>query len=195
MDTLRLFTAIRLPETLRRSIGTACRSGSDRSLFSGWTHPEDYHITLQFLGDTAAATVPALNRALETAAAQTAPFRLRLTGTGTFGRPETPRVFWAGVDGELDRLSELYRAILSATGPLGFRAEDRPYSPHVTLARKFRGETDRPQRLQGVRQAVERALDESGDGWKVECCTLLATRMKASPMYETMAEFPLSSPN
>ncbi|WP_310551975.1 RNA 2',3'-cyclic phosphodiesterase [Paenibacillus glufosinatiresistens] len=193
MEKMRLFTAIRLPERLLEPLGAVCRFGPARSLFASWPYPEDYHITLQFLGDTETAAVPGLTRALERAALQSAPFRLRLAGTGSFGRPEAPRVLWAGVEGERDRLAGLQRAVTAATGPLGFRAEERAYSPHVTLARKFRGGPEDRQALEQLRTAVERVLDEEGGLWEADRMVLLATRMGAVPMYETIAEFSLNT--
>ncbi|AKG33514.1 RNA 2',3'-cyclic phosphodiesterase [Paenibacillus durus] len=177
----RLFTAVRLPPELRGAVGGMCRSLSQELSFAKWTHEEDYHITLQFLGDTDPRSIPELVSALKGAARDFRPFTLSLRETGIFGPPSAPRVLWAGVGGETDRLEELHSRIAAATLPLGFRAEERAYKPHVTLARKYRGERAfNPEYLHAFKQEAD-ALQMS---WRVEEWVLFVTRMHKKPMYE-----------
>lgn len=98
-----------------------------------WSVPAGWHITLQFLGKTSteqyACLVPALRQI------PFSPFAIQLEPPGFFDRAG---VFFAGValSPELIRLQEL---VLAATAPCGFVAEDRPYHPHITLARAKAG--------------------------------------------------------
>ncbi|MNR39274.1 RNA 2',3'-cyclic phosphodiesterase [compost metagenome] len=95
-------------------------------------------------------------------------------------------MLWAGVSGELEKLQELQRSVVSATAPLGFRAEERPYAPHLTLARKYRDELPFDQgRLGNLR--VQKPGGEnncSGNDWTVDAFVVYATRIHAIPMYE-----------
>jgi 2'-5' RNA ligase len=94
-----------------------------------WSDRAGWHITLQFLGKTSAeqyaCLVPALRQVLFS------PFAIQLEPPGFF---ERAGVFFAGVtlSSELIRLQEL---VVAATRPCGFVPEDRPYHPHITLAR------------------------------------------------------------
>ncbi|MDT3427164.1 2'-5' RNA ligase [Paenibacillus forsythiae] len=177
----RLFTAVRLSPELRGAVGGMCRSLSRELSFAKWTHEEDYHITLQFLGDTDTRSIPELVSALKWAAADFGPFTLSLRETGVFGPSAAPRVLWAGVGGETDRLRELHHRIVAATRPLGFQAEERAYKPHVTLARKYRGER---AFASGSLDALTQEAAALHMSWRVEDWVLFVTRMHHKPMYE-----------
>ena len=68
-----------------------------------------------------------------------APFHLEISGLGAFPSLKQPRVVWVGVGGALDKLSELQRNIDSALAALGFVREERPFVPHLTVARVREG--------------------------------------------------------
>lgn len=125
-DTERLFIAVKLPEEQAELLGQEAAALSARLKFAKWTYPDDYHITLQFLGDTPAAEIPGLLAALEEISAGQKPFKLRLGDFGTFGAQESPRVLWAGISGETEQLQKLQQKIVSATSPLGFKEEKEP---------------------------------------------------------------------
>ncbi|MFD2875386.1 2'-5' RNA ligase family protein [Paenibacillus rhizoplanae] len=84
--------------------------------------------------------IPSLYEALWKVARSSKGFQLKLGEWGTFGLPDSPRVLWAGVSGELEPLKELQQKVVSATLPLGYTPEMRTYNPHLTVARKYRGE-------------------------------------------------------
>ncbi|MBT2290927.1 RNA 2',3'-cyclic phosphodiesterase [Paenibacillus albidus] len=184
----RLFIAVRLPEELQEGLARECRSLSGKLEFAKWVHPEDLHITLQFLGDTPVSDIPALLQALQEKAALCAPFQLAVGAFGTFGVPAAPRVLWAGISGQLDKLNQLQQTVISATLPLGFIPENREYKPHVTLARKYRGNSSFPaEKLDALRfSALLEASSPSVKGWTVDSIVVYATRMHAIPMYEVI---------
>ncbi|MBY9081281.1 RNA 2',3'-cyclic phosphodiesterase [Paenibacillus sp. HN-1] len=181
----RLFTAVRLSPDIRSRAGELCRAMSAELPFAKWTHAEDYHITLQFLGDTPILDIPALTASLRQASERIEPFTLTLREPGIFGPPEAPRVLWAGVGGDKIALRELYARITGKTAPLGFRAENRPYSPHVTLARRYRG----TEPFHSGKLGVWSDHELFRMSWKVEEWVLFATRMHNQPMYEVVETF------
>ncbi|WP_028608792.1 RNA 2',3'-cyclic phosphodiesterase [Paenibacillus harenae] len=183
-QTMRLFAAVPLPGTIAGELEEWARKQKSRLSFRKWVHPQDYHITLQFLGDTPASKTAALQTAL--GGVRGGAFRLSLNGAGTFGSPNAPRVLWAGVAGELERLIALHSAVANATGPLGFALEERPYAPHITLARTFSsGNASAPMPEGATADAP------SGMQWEADRFVLMRTHMHASPMYEVIGEFPL----
>ena len=102
------------------------------------TDPASLHLTLAFLGeleDEALATIIALTGEV---ARQSPPFRLALKGLGVFGPPTSPRVVWAGVGGDTRRLLALQRRLADALEAQGYPREQRPFAPHLTLARLSR---------------------------------------------------------
>ena len=150
--------------------------------FRKWTHPQDYHITLQFLGELPESRLDELHRALR--GVQAGPLTLRLHGGGTFGPVRSPRVLWSDVTGDRNGLKELHEAVVQATRPLGFVPEERPYTAHITLARGYTGDgaSFPGELLAGMPSEAE---------WTADRFVLMRTRMNESPMYETIGEYGL----
>lgn len=94
------------------------------------TPPANIHLTLEFLGEVAEDRLPILDGIARSIAAK--PFRLRLDRLGAFRRA---RIAWIGAQKPPAGLIELQRALSSGLRGAGFALEERPYSPHVTLAR------------------------------------------------------------
>ncbi|HEX9056980.1 MAG TPA: RNA 2',3'-cyclic phosphodiesterase [Ktedonobacterales bacterium] len=100
-----------------------------------WGVPDSMHLTLAFLGELDDERLAAVEEATEDAAHAIRPFSLRVTGLGAFGPTYAPRVIWAGLAGDLPRLSQLQQALAAALAVRGFARDERPFSPHLTLAR------------------------------------------------------------
>src|SRR5262249_61379593 len=102
-----------------------------------WTAVETMHLTFKFLGEMQEAGVARLVESLRRSTAR-APARCRATvrGLGVFPHQKRPRVLWAGVMEETPGgLSALHRWIEDAAAEAGCAREDRPFHPHLTLAR------------------------------------------------------------
>lgn len=100
-----------------------------------WSAPESWHITLQFLGDTSPSQYDCLLKYL--CQIQASPFSIQIEGASTFNRVG---VFFAGIQ-LTHHLTDLQKQVIEATKPCGFTPEDRPYRPHITLARN-QGKSD-----------------------------------------------------
>ncbi|MGR7003477.1 F0F1 ATP synthase subunit A [Yinghuangia aomiensis] len=85
--TLRLFVAVDPPSEAKAELRRALRPVVAQRPRLRWTDDGAWHVTLVFLGDVAAATVPALCEALGAVAARHAEFHLMLAGTDRFGAP------------------------------------------------------------------------------------------------------------
>ncbi len=101
---------------------------------AGWYEPEDYHITLKFLGDLPEARQPELIAAATPIAASTAPFVPGLEVLGAFPGLHRPNVLWVGVSTGPEP-ADLASRLEEAMAALGFPREGRPYRPHITIAR------------------------------------------------------------
>jgi 2'-5' RNA ligase len=101
-----------------------------------WIRPDQRHVTLQFLG-----RVDEPNSVADSVAESVrriAPFGLVLGGAGAFPSARRASVLWLGVTTGADALADLAGAISEATAPLGFPVDDRPFLPHLTMARSAR---------------------------------------------------------
>ena len=126
----RLFSAIEIPGEIADRLA-GLRGGIDGAR---WVDPENYHITLRFIGDVDGTTAERFSEAL--AKVECASFALTLDGLGSFGRGR-PRAVWAGVAPSTE-LAALNRNHEKAAVLAGLDAETRNFHPHVTLARMKR---------------------------------------------------------
>lgn len=125
---MRLFVAIDLPDDIRQSVAYTCRGVPGIR----WLPPDQLHLTLRFIGEADDAVDAAIRSGL---AAITSPaFPLSLQGVGCFPSPRRPRVLWVGLSAG-EPLKVLQQKIEAATIAAGIPAEERPFSPHITLAR------------------------------------------------------------
>lgn len=125
---MRLFIAIELPEHYKKALGEL------RTVMPGarWVTAEQIHLTLSFLGEVSEASVGRL--AADLAKIRAAGFELRMAGTGCFPNRHHPRVLWVGVNPE-PGLAGLAAMVRTAVLACGIAQEERPFSPHLTLAR------------------------------------------------------------
>ncbi|WP_145333248.1 RNA 2',3'-cyclic phosphodiesterase [Paenibacillus xylanexedens] len=186
----RLFIAVRLPESVQQFLHMQAKLIRNKLDFRKWTDQRDYHITLQFLGDTLMSDVGHIRAALHNVAADFHTFDLQLSEWGTFGLEKTPKVLWRGVNGDVERLHQLQQKIVKSTKSLGFEAELRPYRPHVTVARKYLGSLPGIDH-DGVFEIVTEHASH-GNSWSVDGFVLYVTRLGQTPMYETVDAFSFS---
>jgi 2'-5' RNA ligase len=114
-----------------------------------WSAPERIHVTVRFIGEAGEARAQNIRASLGPTI--DAPvFDLTVEGVGAFPPRGAPRVFWAGLTGGRDNLLEVERAVSQRLRSL-VPPEDRPYSPHLTLARvKEPGSLSRTALFEGL---------------------------------------------
>lgn len=135
-EEIRSFIAIELPEEAKKGLARLRKElERDEHRFVKWVDPGGIHLTLKFLGNVPSKRVAEITEAIEEAAQGISPFHLEISGLGAFPSLRQARVFWVGIGGDVDKLSRLQQNIDSALTPLGFAKEERPFTPHLTLAR------------------------------------------------------------
>lgn len=140
-----LFIAIPLPSAASDEVTALVRDvrrEPDRSDDAGrdprdvrWVRMGALHLTLRFLGPTPPERIPQISEILDRVAETTAPFVVRLSGTGAFPTPDRPRTLWLGVSVGLDELAAIASSLSNALTAAGWPLEDRPFRAHLTLAR------------------------------------------------------------
>lgn len=97
--------------------------------------PENYHITLKFLGETKTEIFQLLRQDFQRLVinSRAVPFALR--GLGAFPDARRARVLWCGLDVDAGSISLIQNIIEELSEKHGFKKENRAFQPHLTLAR------------------------------------------------------------
>lgn len=132
---IRLFLAVELSFNLRENLSALQQQLKATLPPINWVRPESIHLTLKFLGYVEPSFVSQLLSALEHIGEKCAPFSIDVQGLGVFPQVKHPRILWVGLTGNTQALHELIFEIEAALEPLGFSPEEKPYHPHLTLAR------------------------------------------------------------
>ena len=188
---LRVFIALKPPSgwdeklsELQRDLKMKFGSSQFR-----WVKPEQIHITLRFFGWLTAVQIEELKRIVPTVTGANPHFTLKCSGLGCFPNARRPRVFWAGLAGDLTEAGALQTSITKATGHLGERPEDRPFKPHLTLARIK--EAERHQ-IADLEHAISRGF-QIDEPWRLDDFLLMQSHLSPQGSeYETMETYRLS---
>jgi 2'-5' RNA ligase len=181
--SLRLFVAFDVSPEAAAAVARAIDPW--RSVFPSarWVPPENWHVTLKFMGQTWPRLERWVHDRVGEAAAACPPVPSRLTGLGSFPSKARGRVLWAGIN---DRDGGLARVVTTLDECLGdeFRAEPRAFSPHLTVAR-----SDPPLRLPPAFPAT----DLEPVAFIVDRIDLYRSHLvRPAPRYETLASFVLA---
>ncbi len=193
-DKVRSFVAIELDvhlsAALRELQGRLQRAPLAR--LGRWVSPEGIHLTLKFLGNVPTDRVPELEQALRRACARIASFPIGIAGLGCFPSLQRPRVLWVGVEEPTGSLQHLYSAVEHELERAGFRPEDRPFTPHLTLARIHDHATNR-ERAEFGAWVREQAIDRVGAMEVREVCLMRSVLRPGGAVYSRLATVPLQA--
>jgi len=191
-EQLRLFVAVELGDAALRALGQLQPALREHGLglpALRWVRPEGVHLTLKFLGGVDSSRRPEIERALGEAVGGVAPHELALGRLGTFGSKGAPRVLWVDLDGDVDALRGLQLQVEERLAPLGFPAESRRFSPHLTLARVREGAE---REVAGpIAQAIEGVGVPEGRIAVRELSLMRSQLQAGGAVYTRLAAFPL----
>lgn len=128
-----MFVAIEIPGEIRNALALFLKELSGLAPLAKWARAENLHVTLKFLGETEPSKIAAINETLGSIRSGQ-PIIMEFRGLGFFPNARGPRVFWVGMEASAN-LKALADEIEQRLHPLGFPVEDRPFTPHLTLAR------------------------------------------------------------
>lgn len=179
-EVLRLFVAAEVPDDVKRSVASAIEPWRELFPNARWIPPENWHITLKFLGATEPELLPWIEETIGAVASAHVPVETRVSNLGAFPTAGRARVLWAGVGEPDDRLVAL---VTDLAGGLvrEFRMEVRPFHPHITVAR-----SEPPVRLPG--RFAETLV--SAAPFKVDRLVLFQSHLqRPRPRYEALRSF------
>lgn len=181
---LRLFIALAIPPEVRREIarfqGQLQRVAPPNAI--RWTRPDQFHVTLKYLGDVPSDQIVALEKAVATVCAGCPALKITARGAGFFPNIKRPRVIWTGIADERGQLAELHRQFALALQPFAPADQTERFAGHITLGRF------KPGRYAAVEKLRERVTDlrtRDFGGWLVGEVEIFRSELTATGALHT----------
>lgn len=186
---MRLFIALNLPDKARQRLYSALAPLRAGGFPVRWTDPDNYHLTLKFLGEVRNEVVPIAERVIERVVRETKEFPIALGGIGAFPTIRLPSVVWIGVDPS-PALRCLKQDLEWGLASHGFERETRAFHPHITIGRiegaegagAFRGMDDLASKLSYRGKVAAKSVD-----------LMRSQLLKQGTTYTLLKESPLRS--
>lgn len=184
---MRCFVGIPLPDPTRAALAAACdavRESDPEWRGEKWVSAENLHVTLAFLGDVPAESVPSAIESIGRELVGICRFELPFSSLRPVPGARHARMLWASYSDPTGECAALAAAIDRACVGVDIALELRPFKAHVTLAR-----ARRPRRVgEPVVSALSRAESEVPPFMSVSSATLYSSTLTtAGPHYETLA--------
>jgi len=172
-------------EAIRSFVAVSISEGAGREPCPEvrWVRPELMHLTLAFLGEVSGDFLELAKVRLFEVAQQHQAFKAQLNGLGAFPSPSRARVVWIGTEQGGSEVCLLQADVVKALGSMGYQAERRPFSPHLTVGR-LRMPDD-------VRKVVAGLF--VSEPFVIDRVVLFRSVLgPAGPAYSVLAEFPFA---
>jgi len=184
---MRMFVAVPVPDSVKQHARMLRNDLGISRADIRWVEYKNYHLTLKFLGEVHADSLPDIISSLSQAAESCPAFNLSAGGLGFFPNRHKPRVIWIGIKGELDKAKFLGERVDAYLSVLGFE-EEKEHRLHLTLGR-IRSEAKNRELLKMADELPEKAKLTT---FKVEQFHLMQSSLTQSgPVYDTLETFTL----
>ncbi len=182
----RTFIAIEIPVTVKLKELLKLLRVDLREEKIKWVNPEILHITLSFIGDTSEEQVNYISEQLEKITSGYSSIELHFKELGVFPNLRKPRVFWIGMERN-ELLENLQGKIEVMLRNYGIKRENKPFSPHLTIARiKWIDDIDR------LKYWLKKYRDKTIQKTKIGEVINYESKLTANgPVYNSIKKFPL----
>ncbi len=191
MEQIRSFIAIELPGEVKQALARLqgrLREGSLTPV--RWVDLGSIHLTLKFLGNIDTNITSKISAVLEEAARGVPPFKLEISRLGVFPNVRRVQVVWVGITGDVGSLGRLHKNIEAGLRPLGFAAESRSFTPHLTIGRVR--DRARPEERQDLGRLIERISVDTGCVLNVTTVHLMKSQLtREGPVYSRLGSVEL----
>jgi RNA 2',3'-cyclic 3'-phosphodiesterase len=185
--SMRLFIAIEIPGEIRNALAAFLKELPKNAPKAKWVRPENLHVTLKFLGSTDPTKLGQIESSLK-AIRSPQPVTLEFRGLGFFPNEKRPRVFWAGMNSSAN-LQPLAADVDRSMHQHGFLLEERPFAPHLTLAR-----FDPPGLPANLASAVKQNASRAFGSMTAREFHLIESKLKPTGAeYTTLKSFPFTT--
>ena len=190
--TVRAFIAVAISPMIRNEARKTLRPIIEAYPNVKWVEEENFHVTLKFLGTVPTVELHRVVAAVERGCRKFEQFDLVFEGVGAFPNADSPRSIWIGVREGAREIRELARRIEAELAELGYPAENREFTPHLTVGRAR--QKDRESGFEGglSRMIFERSNVFFGSS-PVDAVLVYSSELeRGGAKYDVLAEIPLS---
>ena len=185
----RTFLALPLGEPVVRQLARAQDALASAGARVRWVAPEHLHLTVKFLGDVEDRNLDEVCRVAAGIAADTEPFELTVAGLTAVPESRQLRMVWAEVAEPSGALAGMASVAEEAYAAMGFKRDNRPYRPHLTLGRVKSG-----RNVDELRAAVGKyAATDFGASRPGELIVMTSQLTPDGPIYTPLATSPIGS--
>ncbi|MDR3601930.1 MAG: RNA 2',3'-cyclic phosphodiesterase [Desulfosporosinus sp.] len=131
---MRLFVGVDLPAKMKQALLEFQFELRQLGVDGLWKSLDNFHITLEFLGEVDYNKISMLIEILTQVASNYKPFELTIGGLGAFPSLKQPHTLWTAVNGSLTELNQLKEVLHHELKTKGFELDERLFKPHITLA-------------------------------------------------------------
>lgn len=132
---MRVFFAIEFDDETKGYIKDIQKIVKENSIKGNFSHEENFHLTLRFIGEVGEGDIGKLKGSLDMAVEKSKSFEIECTRLGFFARGNK-KIVWLGIKNEDGKLMELFRNLEEALKENGYESEEEGYKPHITLSRE-----------------------------------------------------------
>jgi RNA 2',3'-cyclic 3'-phosphodiesterase len=132
---VRVFAALPIPPSAAAAVEEALASAHRLYPRLRWVPAEGMHVTLHFFGECTDADIVLLQKLFGEPELRRPVISCRLGRLGQFPARGRPSVLWVGLEKGGDEMKSYWEVLEKKLAPLGFKADARGFSPHVTVAR------------------------------------------------------------
>ncbi len=188
LKVVRTFVAVLLDEEIRRRISEVQERAMKLASGVKWVPPENFHVTLKFLGDVRRDKLSLVQSAIDDVVGETAAFDLAISGMGVFPTPRRPRVIWVGIEEGREQLVALAKAVEERLVEAGYEKEEKPFRSHITIGRVKEGNKPVPGLVEGLAEIDSSAL---GVQRVASVAVMQSVLRPGGPIYTALSEHKL----
>ena len=153
---MRLFIAVLLSDDVKIALQKLQDQIKSQVYKGSFTRPENFHLTLAFLGETPESRVAVLHRIIQEI--NFLPFEITFNRTGFF-KHGGKELWWAGInanDPMLSQLKSLHEQLINRLEKEGFPVDKRSFNTHITLGREIKHSKPIALEFQSIKVSVDR---------------------------------------
>jgi len=145
---------------------------------------ENVHLTLKFLGNVSTSRLAEVRSSLQQLTFPS--FTAEIKGAGAFPNLKHMNVIWVGVNEGWTHVEQIYEQVEKFLSRVGFRRENRPFSPHITIARVRSG-----RKRDEIANFLQHLIEEHFGTITVDKVRLKQSILSSlGPKYSTLLEIP-----